>query len=324
MNKGDVSCEVAVHVSEYDRVCGVLKHCPDVTVRAVCNDTPHPAISGNILLADGVPRAARARVIASMPGLKWIHTSYASISWLACNDDLCNRVSRGIVVTNGRGIDAAAISEWAIAVMLWHAKRLHKVLAHQGAQVWQSTPTECVGGATLAVLGLGAIGTQIIRRLNMWDITIRGVSRSGAPVPGVSRVFKSEDRVEALDGADYAVLALPATGETRGIVGRRELQAMRPGAFVVNVGRGSCLDEQALIDLIERKHLSGAGLDVFQEEPLPSKSRLWSMPGVLVSPHNAWYSGGRRRIADALLRENVHRFQRGEKLRNIVDISRGY
>src|SRR5262249_37574725 len=150
---------------------------------------------------------------------------------------------------------------------------------------WRPVNPRRLRGATIAMLGLGDIGQTIARAGRAFGMTVIGVNRSGRRVPGVSRVYPSGQLAAALARADFAVVTLPLTAETRGLVGRRELAAMKPTAWLVNVGRGAVVDEVALVRALRARRIGGAILDVFPTEPLPPRHPLWGLDNAVVTPH---------------------------------------
>jgi phosphoglycerate dehydrogenase-like enzyme len=209
---------------------------------------------------------------------------------------------------------------------LAHARRLPAALARQAEGRWarDGAVGTVLRGRTLGVVGLGTIGTEVARRAAAFGMRVWGVRRSGAPVAGVDRVVAPDRLDEVLRLADYLALTLPLTPETRGLIGARELALLPRGAFVVNVGRGGLVDETALAEAIAAGRLGGAGLDVFEQEPLPASSPLWRLPGVIITPHVGGSSPGFLDRAVPFFCENLKRYLSGEPLLNRVDVTRGY
>jgi len=164
----------------------------------------------------------------------------------------------------------------------------------------------------------------VARRAQAFGLRVVGTKRTAAPVPGVDRVYPPEGLEEVLRVSQILVLTLPLTRETRGIVGERELGLLPRGAFLVNVGRGGLVQEAALVAALRDGHLAGAGLDVFEEEPLPPDSPLWTLPGVLITPHVAGAFRGYMDRVVPLFCENLRRYLDGRPLQSVVDVTRGY
>lgn len=237
------------------------------------------------------------------------------------------------IVTTASGVHAAPISEHVFGVLLLWAYRWPALLDLQSATDWPSNDRKGelrvreLYGATLGVIGLGAIGRRIAqlgRAFGMRVVATRRSARPGDVDPDVDELLPAQRTVDLLRQADYVVVAAPDTAQTRHLIGADELAVMKPSAFLVNIARGSILDEDALIAALQNGRIAGAGLDVFAREPLPPESPLWRMPNVIVSPHisglTASYS---RRFTDILL-DNLARYRAGEPLRNVVQAERGY
>jgi len=219
-------------------------------------------------------------------------------------------------------------------VMLAFCRNHHVAARLQGAQRWDrpavmagtGTPIREFRGSRVAVLGLGPIGATVARYAAALGATVRGLRRHppAQPPPPYDAVVGLEGLGALLTWADFVVLAVPHTPETDKLIGARELAVMRPDAYLVNVARGSVVDEEALIEALRRGAIAGAGLDVFEEEPLPSSSTLWTLPNVILTPHVAGASPRYFERALELFIENVARFLRREPLRNLVDPALGY
>jgi phosphoglycerate dehydrogenase-like enzyme len=220
-----------------------------------------------------------------------------------------------VVLTNSAGVYAPAIAETVIAILFYFARGLDFAVHAQTERRWDKAPFDDpgspvgeLGGATLGIIGFGGIGREVARRAKALGMRVLALRRTGG-VP----------LEEILPQSSYLLLALPDTPETRGLVGARELGLLPPGAVVVNVGRGSALDEAALARVLQTEKLRGAGLDVFAREPLPPESPLWTLPNVLVLPHVSGASPHFWRRQVDLVRENLGRYLAGRPLRNVVD-----
>ena len=260
---------------------------------------------------DTLPAAAR---------LRWIQLTTAGAEFLSP----AQQSIRHLAVTNARGIHAAPMADYVMAAMTMLHSDFAGMLRDQAAKRWRRRPVAALERRTLGMIGMGAIGQEIARRAAMSGMQVLGLRRSGAPLPHVERMYTQEALHDLLPHCDFVALALPATGDTRAMIGRRELDAMKPGAYIINVGRGAAIDEAALVDALSRRTIAGACLDVFAVEPLPEASPLWTMPNVIVTPHiSGMRSDYVERFTDIMI-DNLQRFDRGETLRNVVDFERGY
>lgn len=225
-----------------------------------------------------------------------------------------------VVLTNTRGVYDAATAEWALAAMLAMAKDLTGVERRRAERSWEQREVELLHGRHLLVVGVGGIGKAIARAARSLGMSVRGVGRRGRPSdPVFGPVLGIDALGEALPWADVVVDALPSTRATAHLFDASAFAAMRPGARFVNVGRGSTVDEAALIGAIRSGHLAGAALDVFEREPLPADSPLWSLEQVVLSPHAGARFGGWREAVVEVFLDNLDRYLRGAPLRNVVD-----
>jgi len=245
--------------------------------------------------------------------LRWIHTGAAGVKSLLYPEMLASPV----ILTNSAGIHAEPMAETVLAMILYFARGLDFARNSQVQRLWDQGPFQGVdspvaeiAGQTLGVIGYGGIGREAARR---------------AEALGMRILRTRTDSVERiLRESDFVLVSLPSTGETRHMIGAGQLGLMKRGAVLINIARGDIVDESALIDALQRHALRGAALDVFEQEPLPESSPLWQLPNVLVLPHvGATTSRFWERQAD-LITENIGRYLRAERLRNVVDKTRGY
>lgn len=230
----------------------------------------------------------------------------------------------GVAVANAAGLVAEPMSELALGLVLMLHKRLATAVRNQRQHLWQRFVPPRAEGATLAILGLGRIGTALARRAHQQGFRVIGTRHSARPVADVERVYPPGDTPEVLAAADVVVSLLPLTAGTRGLLDEVMLRRMRPGAALINLGRGELLDEHALVELLHEERLSGAALDVFHAEPLPAASPLWDAPNLVITPHiGGAYPGYTADIA-RLFADNVRRLEAGAPLATPVDPAKGY
>jgi phosphoglycerate dehydrogenase-like enzyme len=232
---------------------------------------------------------------------------------------------RGIRLASAAGVNAQAVAEHAMALMLALARRLPEARDNQHARHWRAMIGEIarredeLAGKTLVVVGLGRIGARLVRLAKAFDMRVVGIRRSPAAGAAGADAVAGHDRLhEMLGEADVVALTCPLTPDTADLIDAAALAAMKPGAHLVNVARGRVVHEPALIRALQEGRLAAAGLDVARDEPLPAASPLWSMPNVLVTPHSAGETRAYEDNVIDILLENLDRLWRGQPLRNEV------
>jgi D-2-hydroxyacid dehydrogenase (NADP+) len=229
-------------------------------------------------------------------------------------------------------VQAVPIAEHVMACLLALARRLPQTLRDQQERTWR--PNALIGeaspwliaGRTIGIIGVGTLGEAIAVRAKAFGMRVLGMRRHpGRAVPaGFDDVVGPDDRGRMLAEADVVVIAAPLTPETDRLLDAAAIAAMKPGAIVINVARGQLIDESALAGALESGRLGGAALDVFATEPLPPTSPFWTMPNVIVTPHNSGFRSGHFDAVIDLFAENLKRFERGVELLNRVDLEIGY
>ncbi|MCB5164711.1 D-2-hydroxyacid dehydrogenase [Streptomyces bambusae] len=262
-----------------------------------------------------------ADVTRIAPRLRWVQSMGAGANGVLTPD----LVRAGIRVTTASGVNAGAVAEFAIARVLAHAKRFDELAALQAERRWSPCHGTQLAGRTLGVLGLGAIGTEVARLAQAFGMRVLAVRRhTDLAAPHVERVFGPHDLHAVLAQCDAVVAALPDTAETTDLMGEEAFAAMRPGAFFCNVGRGSCVVEEALVAALRSGHLGAAAIDVARHEPPDPADPLWSAPHLAVSPHAATAADAHFTGLYRLLQDNLARFLSGRPLVNEVDPALGY
>jgi phosphoglycerate dehydrogenase-like enzyme len=272
-----------------------------------------------------VDPAALRHVVEANPDLRWVHTMAAGGGATVQAANLTPEQLNKIIFTSSAGVHAGPLAEFAIFGLLAGAKGLPRLNAQQAAREWSGRwMMGQLEEQTVLVIGLGGIGRRIVELLGPFGTTIIGTSRRAASVPGVDEVIHPDDLGSVASRVDAVISTLPGTDATTGLLGRSFFAALKAGATVVNVGRGTVIDEAALIDALSDGRVGFAALDVFATEPLPPDSPLWSMPSVLVSPHTAALSVHEdRRIAE-LFCDNATRLLDGQELRNVINTQEFY
>lgn len=275
----------------------------------------HEAEIGWFDLNEKEPMIAIARAATN---LKWLNSIYAGLEFLPL--DLLKE--RGVVVTNGAGINAITIAEYVVMLMLSHAKGYREVVRAMDRQEWlvDSPGKRELAGERVLLLGLGAIGSLIKTRLEAFDMEVVPVRRSGA-----GGALKPNEWRGRLGEFDWVVLAVPATPETDGMIGARELAAMKPTAVLVNIARGAVVDQAALVEALEAKNIEAALLDVTTPEPLPEDHPLWKIDNAQVTMHLSGRAQTKMfmRSADRFI-ENLARWHRGGDVEPRLDLELGY
>ncbi len=265
-----------------------------------------------------------AAMLHGSPALEWLQTNSAGVEAYIQPGVLAGDT----LLTNATGAYGLAIAEHMLGMLLELFKKLELYRDAQKSGAWQSQgAVKAVYGSTVLVLGMGDIGGEFAARCKALGAKVIGVRRSPRPCPEYAdEVHLLEDLDSLLPHADVVAITLPGTDATRGLMSRERLAKMKEGAVLLNVGRGFIVDTEALCDALERGHLSGAGVDVTDPEPLPPTHRLWNIPTAVVTPHISGFYHLREtheRIVGIFL-ENLRHFQAGEPLRNLVDFATGY
>lgn len=263
-------------------------------------------------------------LLARAPNLKWVQ-------WIGAGVDILGRVGlfdSDVKLTYAPGINTVAVSEFGFCLMIMLARQAPRFMAAQRGHHWEPFVCSGLDGRTLGVVGLGKIGRRMVSLTRPFGMRVLGmeklVTKRAKGIFEVDEAFPPEEFLDMLPQCDFVVLAAPLTPETRGLIGEAELRAMKPTSYIINVARGPIIQEQVLIRALKEKWIAGAGLDVFEKEPLPPDSELWDMPNVIVSSHNAPYVGRHTGMFTELFCENLKRYLAGEELLNPVDKSIGY
>jgi phosphoglycerate dehydrogenase-like enzyme len=255
-----------------------------------------------------------------MKRLRWIQSQTAGVeSWLAMPD-----LPEGIALTCARGTHRIQMTENILAALFHLTKPYTAAAFDQRERIWTRRISEPLAGKTLGIVGLGAVGCEVARKAAALELRVIGTRRSGAGVPHVDHVYPPEGTAEMLGAADFVLLLLPVTPETRGFMNRQRLAQMKPSAYLLNFGRGELVVDQDLVDAVSAKVIAGAVLDVYTTEPLPREHPFWVTPGITVLPHIGGLHPERDRLVAELWVENLRRFVEGEALLHAVDRTRGY
>lgn len=250
--------------------------------------------------------------------LHWVHLSSAGVDHFPVE----KYADAEIPVTNSSGIHSACMAENALGLMISHAHRLPQFHEAQNRHEWRRdlawAEKFTVNDQPVCVVGLGAIGRQVAAYADVIGMQVTGVKRTPESIPHVDHVYPAEDLHAAIEEARFVVLCVPLSEATRHLMSTPEFETMRSDAMLVNISRGSVVDEPALIQALESDELAGAALDVFEEEPLPAESPLWEMDDVIVTPHvSGAFQSYYKKVAE-LVRTNIQRTGTDEPLENRV------
>ena len=262
-------------------------------------------------------------LIARAPKLKWVQVSSAGVDRFL--DDDFRRSP--VILTNASGIHATPIGEFVMEQMLMFAKNAAFCFDLKQKKQWQHYAPSVLRGKTVGIVGLGNIGREVARLSKAFGMRIVATRRSTPRTQRARHVDLMLPRQELqrlLAESDYVVITLPYTRETHNLFGEAELKAMKPSAYLINIGRGGIIDEDILVRALSENWIAGAGLDVFATEPLPPESKLWELPNLLFSPHVSGDMENYIGHATEVFCKNVRRYLEGKRLFNVVDKHRGY
>jgi len=270
----------------------------------------------------------RAKQLKDAKKLKWIHSTAAGVAQLMYPE----LRDAGILLTNPSGVFSVPMAEHAVGLILALARNFPDSVRQQDKAVWSQQelwdkPQHLaeVNGQVLLIVGYGSIGRELAKRAKAFGMRVWGVTRSGhGNGAHVERILPAAELHEVLPEADYVVISAPETAETKHLIGAVELAKVKRGARLINVGRGSLLDEAALICALKTGALGGAAIDVAETEPLPADSPLWKAPNLFITPHTSALSDRLWVRQAALLVELLERWFDGREMFNCVDLSRGY
>lgn len=296
--------------------CGDL----DVTWFTSAEEAMEAAEHAEIGWFDMYDKEQMAKTIAAATKLKWLNSIYAGVEHFP----LDQLKSQGTLLTNGAGLNSAPIAEFAVMMMLSAAKRMDTIIDHQRKHEWLELPpgTTEIADSKALIIGYGGIGQQIAKQLSGFDVDVTAVRRTETDDPNIIGLDEWKDR---LGEFDWIFLSAPATSETRHLLGASEFAKMKNSAWLINVARGTLVDQDALINALQQNSIAGAALDVADPEPLPKDHPLWDAPNCMITMHLSGQAQTRMfERAAARFVENLKRYQAGEKMIAVADFDRGY
>ena len=241
--------------------------------------------------------------------LQWIHTITTGVDYLINLPSL----RKEVLISSSRGVHVPQMSEMALLFMLALSRNLPQFVRNQDKRVWERWPTKLLYQKKVGILGIGAIGEEIARKCKVFGMTVFGIDVVKREVEAVDYFYGPEDLLRVAREVDYFIIVVPNIPQTRKMVGAEVLSSMKPSAFLINIGRGEVVDEEALIRHLESRRIAGAALDAFWAEPLPEDHPFWRMKNVILTPHVGGMSEFCVDQVLAIFEENLGRFLKGER-----------
>jgi phosphoglycerate dehydrogenase-like enzyme len=261
-------------------------------------------------------------VFLACPGVRWVHSRAAGLD----NFLFPELVQSPAPLTNGSGVFSQALGEFAIAAILYFAKDFSRMLRNQKAGRWEQFLVEEIAGQTVGIVGYGDIGRAVASRAHAMGMRILALKRHVPALsdPLIAQFFQPAELAAMLAASDYVVVSAPLTPETHHMIGDAAFAAMKPNAVVINIGRGPVIDQAALVRALTDRKIKGAGLDVFEQEPIPAGDPIYKFENVLVSPHCADQTNTWLQQAMRFFLQQYERFSNHQPLENIVEKHLGY
>jgi len=260
------------------------------------------------------------KLIKKAQNLKWIQTLTTGV------DHIINLPSlrKEVLITSARGIHGPQMSEMAILLMLALNRNFPKVIRNQDQRIWERWPGKLLYKKKVGILGVGTIGEEITRKCKVFGMTVFGIDIVKREIDSIDFFYGPEELLQVTKEVDYFIIVVPSTPQTKKMIGTEALFSMKPTAFLINIGRGDIVDEEALIHALKTGKIAGAALDTFREEPLPKDNPLWDMKNVIITPHVGGISDIYVEQVLPIIEENLRRFLQGERenLINLIDWTR--
>lgn len=255
--------------------------------------------------------------------LKWLQTQSSGVGPYSNRNSYANS---DILLTNAKGTYGRQIADHVMGAIIAHNHLFFTYYEQMKNQLWKGYfPATDLFSSTILIIGFGDIGEHLAKRAKAHEMNVMVIKRTHIEKPSfVDMIGTTEDLDTFLPKADYVVCCAASTGQTENLLNAQRIASLKKGAYIVNVGRGSLIDENALINALETGHIGGAALDVTQVEPLDPASKLWSLPNVLITPHSSGLSHTDPHAVFSLFFENLGRYVRNQRLKNLVDFSRNY
>ena len=304
-----------------DPQLAMLADIPHYLINSAATLQAAPRDAEVILHWSGPRDMVRSAFLAS-PNLRWLHSRSAGLDSMLFPE----LVQSPIPVTNGTGVFSQSLGEFALAVILYFAKDIRRLLRNQEACRWEQYDMEELPGQTVGIVAYGDIGRAVASRVHAMGMRVLALKRHApsSPDPWIERFYGPHQLHAMLSECDYVVVAAPLTAETRHMISDDAIAVMKPNAVVINVGRGPVIHQAALVRALAAGKIKGAGLDVFEHEPIPPDDPIFKLPNVLISPHTADHTKDWLNQAMRFFLEQYQRFSNGQPLQNIVEKHLGY
>lgn len=312
---------VLVLTQDAETQFAMLKDLPHIMVESAADLTPAAKEATSVLYWSGSRDLIR-EVFLQCGQLRWIHSRSAGLDSRLFPE----LVESDVLLTNGKGVFSASLGEFTLAAILYFAKDFPRMRRNQVAHQWVQFDVEQIEGQVVGIVGYGDIGRAVATRVHAMGMRVLALRRHApeTPDPLIERYYRPEELHAMLAQCDYVVVAAPLTAETRHMMSDAEFSAMKPTATIINVGRGPVIDEAAMVRALAAGQIKGAGLDVFEQEPLPADSPLYDMENVLFSPHCADHTAEWKEDAMRFFLAQYERFVEKKPLLNIVNKHLGY
>lgn len=270
---------------------------------------------------EAIAGTIKATHLAQAPRLKWVHSWAAG----ADNDLFPEMLSSPVVLTSSTGNGAIPLAEHSMLLMLMLNRDVPRWMRAQTNKTWERFTHPELNGLTLGIFGLGNSGSDLALKAKAFHMRVLGLRRNAdRAVPGVDKMYSIDQFHAFLGESDFVVVTAPSTPHTLGIFDTAAFRAMKPSAYFICISRGGIADDEALLEALREGWIAGAGLDAHGVEPLPADSPFWSLPNVVVTPHNGATTPGTAQRSVEIFIDNLTRYAAGQPLRNVVDKSAGY
>ncbi|KKI92022.1 2-hydroxyacid dehydrogenase [Bacillus sp. SA1-12] len=307
-----------------DALLGKIKEViPDWTIIAGSDSSQWKQHVADAEIIAGWKKEMEEFISINDANLQWLQAWSAGVNSLP----LAHLQAANVQVTSANGVHAYPISETIFALMLGLTRKIHTYVRQQLNHTWHhANMNQEIHGKTVGIIGVGNIGYETAKLAKAFGMTVLGIRNSGQPEEFVDEMYSPSDLHTILPLCDFVIVTLPLTPKTMGLFGKKEFQLMKPSSFFINIGRGPIVVENELIEALQEKQIAGAGLDVFEIEPLPQQSPLWEMENVIITPHTSGSTEHyNKRVIEDIFLPNLRRYLDGQKPSiNLVDFEKGY